>query len=326
MTLRAQDLVNVAQDSPRRVAAHDREGWLWLFARQGVVEDPVGTPPHRRVNRPACPEAAGRSGGHADPLAAFYDTFIGPNEIRFEIHGDGVAGLESPAGGPFGLAVARDVTIHTRVKGGLHLSIPAYLLYDLIEEDGVLKIRRLAAHWSGVDLPGRAIPQGLGGLRGQDRLPGLGGLLGLGGQTARMIRYQGLGAMAGYALGMARNVLSKSASRMFRFIEAVNLGPTQAPAALASLSIPAGPALGHSALAMPDLPSLARTLTQPGPLSAMDPIGTANTVAFRYSLAPGAPRPSGLAFLGFHPTSGQIAWARFFDFLTETSDVERSHR
>ena len=56
--------VACVENSPRRVAEHDRQGWLDLFVEGGVVEDPVGTVPNRRG---AGLDAQGR---HAQPEVA----------------------------------------------------------------------------------------------------------------------------------------------------------------------------------------------------------------------------------------------------------------
>ena len=72
--------------SPEAVAAHDRAAWLGLFAENAEIHDPVGSRPH------AGPAA----------IACFYDTFIAPNTIHFEVAhelacGDSVArGGETP--------------------------------------------------------------------------------------------------------------------------------------------------------------------------------------------------------------------------------------
>src|SRR5688572_19445394 len=91
----AETLLAVAKESPARVAVHDKAGWLALFAQQGIIEDPVGAAPHQRQ---------GPAGGQ-DPLDAFYETFIAPNEISLASSLDVVAGNE----------VARDVVISTRL-------------------------------------------------------------------------------------------------------------------------------------------------------------------------------------------------------------------
>ena len=104
--------------SPLAAGAHDRDGWLALFAPDGMIEDPVGSRPH-----------AGRA-----QIERFYDTFIGPRDITFH------RGLEVVAGA----TVVRDVTLEVRMGASVRMLIPAYLRYDL---DDDLKIVALQAFW-----------------------------------------------------------------------------------------------------------------------------------------------------------------------------------
>lgn len=106
--------------SPALVAVHDRASWLRLFGTTGVVEDPVGTPPARAAD---------------GSLAAFWDTFIGPNEVSFEVHHDYQVGR----------AVFRDAIVHTRIAGALDIDAPAYLLYE-VADDG-RSVARMRAFW-----------------------------------------------------------------------------------------------------------------------------------------------------------------------------------
>ncbi len=149
----------VAEASPRMVAAHDRDGWYALFARDALVEDPVGTPPCRKGR-----ERRGTFGAK-DELLTFYDTFIALNDIRFEVHEDFVVGL----------TVARDVTIHAPMPTGFTSSVPTHLLYELEVErcagatrptqegGGALRIARLAAHWEASANTKQAMAAGLRG-------------------------------------------------------------------------------------------------------------------------------------------------------------------
>ncbi len=98
-------------------------GWLGIFGSLHVVEDPVGSRPVR----------SSESGG----LGRFWDTFIAPNKIEFEVVNDWIDGFD----------VVRDVTIVTTLRPGVVVRTPAHLLYETAYEDGVLKVRRMAAHW-----------------------------------------------------------------------------------------------------------------------------------------------------------------------------------
>lgn len=62
-----------SHNSWRCVHAHDKEGWLALMADDVVVEDPIGK---SYTN----PDGNGLRGKEA--LAAFYDSNIGPNDLR----------------------------------------------------------------------------------------------------------------------------------------------------------------------------------------------------------------------------------------------------
>src|SRR4051812_34011531 len=65
-----------SQRSMAAVEAGDRAGWLALFAPDAVVEDPIGPSMFD-------PDGSGHRG--AEGIAAFYDTVIGPNQVRFAI-------------------------------------------------------------------------------------------------------------------------------------------------------------------------------------------------------------------------------------------------
>ena len=108
--------LEVARASPEAVGRHDREAWLALFTPDALVQDPVGAPGHPR-----------------ERLEDFWQIFIGPNDIAFEVHQDHVDGAW----------VYRDVTIHTRFPLGATLAVPVHLRYQ-IEGD---RLRRLHAHW-----------------------------------------------------------------------------------------------------------------------------------------------------------------------------------
>ena len=115
-----QDVYDVVRASPAAVAAHDKEGWIALFDTDYVIEDPVGWRPVR--------------GGD---ISSFWDAFIAPNDIRFDVHRDWIDDLH----------VVRDVTVVTTLGTGLQVKTPAHLRYELVERDGALKVARMAAHW-----------------------------------------------------------------------------------------------------------------------------------------------------------------------------------
>lgn len=114
------ELMQLVRASPAAVAAQDKQAWLALWARDYVLEDPVGSRPVR-----------GRL------LGRFWDAFIAGNDIRFEVYADFRAGDR----------VLRDVTIHTTLATGVQAATPAHLVYELVREDGQLRIGRMGAHW-----------------------------------------------------------------------------------------------------------------------------------------------------------------------------------
>lgn len=142
MTFSRADMLAAVERSPAAAGAHDREGWVNLFAPGARVEDPVGSQPHR-----------GRMA-----IRRFYDTFIGPRDITFDRDVDIVVGS----------TVIRDLSLEVEMLSGLTLRIPAYLRYDLQDEHGELKISALYAFWELPSMVGqflrsgaRSVPAGL---------------------------------------------------------------------------------------------------------------------------------------------------------------------
>lgn len=150
MGLTRAELLTAVERSPQAAAAHDRAGWVNLFADGGQVEDPVGSRPHR---------------GAAE-IAQFYDTFIGPRDITFHRDVDIVAGS----------TVIRDLELEVAMGPAdgapVTMRIPAYLRYALQPSPEPSsrgpRIAELQAYW---ELPAmvvrflrhgtRAIPAGL---------------------------------------------------------------------------------------------------------------------------------------------------------------------
>lgn len=112
------DMLAAVERSPEAAGAHDRDGWVSLFAPDGRIEDPVGSRPH-----------VGRA-----QIARFYDTFIGPRDITFHRGRDVVSDS----------AVIRDLTLEVKMGASVTMTIPAFLRYDLDES---LNITRLQAFW-----------------------------------------------------------------------------------------------------------------------------------------------------------------------------------
>lgn len=158
-----QELLQAVKASPAAVADHDKTAWLSLFSAVGLVNDPVGSRPHRG-------EAA---------LGRFYETFIAPNEIHFEIHNDWVCGM----------TVVRDVTIHIRMPTGQAVSVPAHIRYEMTEEQGAPRIAGLFAHWELMPMVTGTLSSGFKGVVSYARL------------SVRMLACQGLGGMLGFVRG-----------------------------------------------------------------------------------------------------------------------------
>lgn len=129
------DLPNDLPDHPARAAsirsmtaveAGDRDGWLGLFADDAVVQDPIGV-------SALDPTGLGHRGPEA--IAAFYDSVIGPNEIRFTIRESWEAGDE----------VANVGRITTTMPDGTVVHTDGVFTYR-IDADG--KVAALRAYWS----------------------------------------------------------------------------------------------------------------------------------------------------------------------------------
>jgi hypothetical protein len=170
-----------------------------------------------------------------------------------------------------------------------------------VEEDGQLKIARLAAHWPARRTSLRGLARGFTGLRTVT------------GQTGRMVHHLGLGGAAGYAWGLGAGIFARGPARLARFVAAVNHAAASLDTSgLEALCVPGGPILQHPSAPAPSLPSLVRALTTPGPFQVETPIATGHAVAFGFSCGPGPDGPRGLGVLGLQPRTGRVASARFF--------------
>jgi steroid delta-isomerase len=107
------------------VEAGSRSGWLAQFAEDAVVEDPIGPSMFD-------PEGAGHHGPEA--IAAFYDTVIGPNQVRFAIRESYACGSE----------VANVGTITTTLGDGSRAVVEGVYTYR-VDDDG--RVVALRAFW-----------------------------------------------------------------------------------------------------------------------------------------------------------------------------------
>jgi hypothetical protein len=190
----SEQILEVANSSPAAVARHDRRAWVDLFSRNCTVEDPVGSRPHQGEEPD---EGAGRSG--REPLERFYDTYIAPNEITFHVEHDIVTGN----------LVVRDVSIEVRMSTGVAPLVPMHLLYEVTSEDGILKIRRLRAHWELLPMIGQMFTKGASGLSALFKL------------SSRTMRFQGVTGALGFARGFL-GIHGRGKQRVRQFVEAVN--------------------------------------------------------------------------------------------------------
>ncbi|MET9487600.1 ketosteroid isomerase family protein [Nocardia sp. NPDC006630] len=180
----AAELLATVEASPQAVGAHDRAAWVGLFADDGSVEDPVGSRPH--IGKAA--------------IERFYDTFIGPNGIAFDIANDVVCGM----------TVFRDLTIATTMSTGVTLHVPMHLRYDLADIDGVLKIRALRAHWELPGMIGQLLGSGVQGLLAGAKLgPQLIANQGIGGALAFMKGMRSVGAPGKQAAGLLLDAVGR---------------------------------------------------------------------------------------------------------------------
>ncbi|WP_109528587.1 MULTISPECIES: nuclear transport factor 2 family protein [Nocardia] len=162
----ADALLAAVLASPRAVAAHDKAAWVDLFGEDAAVNDPVGSRPH--VGKVA--------------IGRFYDTFIGPNTIAFDVRRDLVAGP----------TVVRDLSISITMSTGATVTVPMHLRYDLAEVGAAWKIARLAAHWELAPMIGQLLRTGPRGIGAAVRL------------GPQLVRNQGVGG----AIGMMRALSS----------------------------------------------------------------------------------------------------------------------
>jgi hypothetical protein len=266
----AEAVLALVQKSPEFVRAHDRAGWLGLFGKDGFIEDPVGSPP--------APVADGT-------LGRFWDTFIGPNEVIFEVLKDYQVGR----------AVYRDVVIHTKIGESVRVDVPAYLLYE-VAPDGTY-VERMGAHWRMANLSLGAMKMGPAAWLEMTKL------------FARMLRLMGLTWVGGYLAALWDGVRGRGPRALERLAQAIGerdvpgladvFADDQAAIALGSDSATPRTLLGL-------LPAGAK-LTVEAPVSA----GWRTGFRFRITGESGA-TVAGLGLAEFAPGSARITRLRLF--------------
>jgi hypothetical protein len=198
------ELIEAVEGSPRAVASHDKAAWLALFAEGGVVEDPVGTPPCRKGAFTL------RSPHGDDDLGCFYETFIAPNRVRFAVEQVIVVGSD----------VMRDAVLHVEVLGGLEAEVPAHLLYQLCEEEGDIRVARMAAHWENGPLKAQMVRAGFKGYANMIV------------QGVRMLRNLGPGYVRDFQRGTGEGMGEMGHAALQVFADTLNAGKGEALAAL----------------------------------------------------------------------------------------------
>ena len=109
------------------VKAKDREGWLDLFAADGIVQDPIGPSPFD-------PDGHGHRG--RDAIAAFYDNVIAGSEaVDFDMQESYLCGAEAAAVG----------TIKTTLAGGAHVAVVRCIFTYRATPEG--KLASLRSYW-----------------------------------------------------------------------------------------------------------------------------------------------------------------------------------
>lgn len=273
-------LLEQAKKSPAAVAIHDKQAWMSIFALYHVVEDPVGSTPHVGGIYDA---TSGQRGNGA--LSRFFDTFIAPNKISFEVHRDVVCANH----------VVRDITIHLQMSPTIHAEVPMHAIYELGLEQGEWKIIRLAAHWELVPMVMQLLGKGFGCL---------GVLSGL---TVRMLKLQGVGGMLGFAKG-ALNVGGHGKRVAEQFVSSFNARNGSALAGcfasdLPTISLPWG--------SMPVAPSQLLAHLG-GELALRKVMASGDTVTASLSLTKDGVEKPGVVVFEFNRKVGKIARIRFY--------------
>lgn len=117
-----------SHNSWRCVHAHDKEGWLALMADDVVVEDPIGK---SYTN----PDGNGLRGKEA--VAAFYDSNIGPNDLRVTCE------ETFPSSSP--TEVAHILVLRSKFPNGMVSTVRGVFTYK-VDDEGLLT--NLRGYWN----------------------------------------------------------------------------------------------------------------------------------------------------------------------------------
>ncbi len=119
--------MGIAYDMGRKsmamAEAKDRDGWLGLFAADGMVQDPVG---------PSMFDEAGVGHVGIEAITAFYDNVISSSEsVRFEMRQWAEGGHECAFAG----------TITITLPGGMVGSVDLINIYTVTDEGKIASLR-----------------------------------------------------------------------------------------------------------------------------------------------------------------------------------------
>lgn len=200
-----EHLLAAVERSPQAFTVHDRDAWVGVFTPDARVEDPVGSQPHVGYEQ----------------IYRFYDTFIGPRDIKFHRDLDIV----------FGTVVLRDLELEVSMGSAVTMYIPAFLRYDLRQVNGDWRIGELRAYW---ELPAMMLQFLRTGLRAASPALRL---------SRGLLANQGLPGIAGFTAGF-RRVGARHKRLVETFLSAAARGDK--PAALLPLASTAPITLGDS--------------------------------------------------------------------------------
>ncbi len=280
MSRSPDEILATVKKSPEIVAVHNKNAWLGLFSRNAVVQDPVGTPRNRKGV-----DINSKTGD--DELGRFYELFIAKNNISFTVYMDIIVGYE----------VVRDVLIRTELSTGIVVEVPAYLIYNTLEEDGELKVESLAAHWELANMTKQVTKMGFKGIYST--------LV----SSWNMFKIQGLKWMMGYSDGMKKGIFEQGYETVYDFEKAVNEGNGNDLIGLfdspeSCIEFPVGTTC---------IPG--EFLKDAGPdihIDIIEPRSAGWWTSCRCNIKQGDTENKGLAFFEFNPESKKIVKARFF--------------
>ena len=122
---RAHPARDMAIRSIRCIEQKDREGWLSMWAEDGLIQDPVG---------PSLLDPEGEGHRGIERITAFYDEVIAKSDVRFCIRQSFACGSECANVG----------TITTRAENGSVARTELVMVYRLDDEG---KLASLRAFW-----------------------------------------------------------------------------------------------------------------------------------------------------------------------------------